>query len=63
MRYAKWLSLLLVVLLVFSVAACEQEGPAEEAGEAVDEAVEETGEGLEEAGEAVEEETEEMTDE
>jgi hypothetical protein len=49
----------LIVLLGFALIACEQEGPAEEAGEKVDEAVEEASEKVEEAGEAVEEKAEE----
>lgn len=32
---------------------CEQEGPAEKAGEKIDEAVEKTGDTLEEAGEEI----------
>lgn len=44
-----------ISLLVFSLTACEQEGPAEEAGENIDEAVEET---QEEAEELVDEDEE-----
>lgn len=40
-------------LLVLSLSACEPEGPAERAGENVDEAVEDTGEAVEEAGDEV----------
>jgi hypothetical protein len=55
-------ALALVVVLglgTIGLAACDEPGPAEEAGSdagaAVDEAVEEAGEAVEEAGEAVEE--------
>jgi len=40
-----------------SLSACEEEGPAEQAGEAIDESVEETGEAMEEAGEELEDST------
>lgn len=50
---------LLFVLLFLSMglAACEQEGPAERAGEKIDKAVEEAGDKMEEAGDKVEEAT------
>ena len=35
------------------LAACEEEGPAEQVGESIDESVEEAGEAVEEAGEEV----------
>ncbi len=44
-----------ISLLAFSLAACEQEGPAEEVGENIDEAVEETQEEAEELGDKIEE--------
>jgi len=51
------MNLLVVLALAFGtltvLPSCREEGPGEEAGEAVDEAVEETGEAVEEAGEAV----------
>ncbi len=43
------------LLLPLTLAACEDEGPMEEAGEQADEAVEETGEAVEGVGEEVEE--------
>jgi len=46
------------LLLVFSFAACEKEGPAEKAGEKVDESAEKTKEKMEEAGEKMEEKAE-----
>jgi hypothetical protein len=58
----------LIVLLIggalmFMPVACEQEGPAEKAGEKIDETVEEAGEKMEEAGEEVSEEVEEAKEE
>lgn len=49
----------LCALLLFGPAlvACEEEGPAEEAGEALDQAVEEAGDKLEEAGDELERKT------
>ncbi len=54
----KNLSKLMVIILcgslMFTVLiGCEQEGPAEKAGEKIDEAVEKTGDTLEEAGEEI----------
>lgn len=46
--------LALLFALGLGLAACDDDGPAEEAGEAVDEAGEEAGEAVEEAGDAVE---------
>ncbi|WP_447968133.1 hypothetical protein [Nitrospira sp. M1] len=43
-----------MILMVPFMTGCEQQGPAERAGEAVDEATEEAGEKLEEAGEEME---------
>ncbi len=45
--------LLSFMFLVPILPGCEQEGPAEQAGEAVDEATENVGKKLEEAGESV----------
>ena len=39
------------LLLPLALAACEEEGPLEEAGEQADEAIEDTGEAVEDAGE------------
>lgn len=47
----KIVSLLCGLMLIGFVSACEQEGPAEKAGEKVDQAVEESQEAMEEAGE------------
>lgn len=46
--------LALMLALGLGLAACEEQGPAEEAGEAVDEAGEEAGDAIEDAGDAVE---------
>lgn len=40
---------LLFIVAVLGLAACEQQGPAEEAGENLDEAVEETADAIEDA--------------
>ncbi|AFJ03182.1 hypothetical protein Q7C_2043 [Methylophaga frappieri] len=40
------------------VSACEQQGPAEEAGEQVDEMLEESGDAIEDAADELEESTE-----
>lgn len=59
-------ALVLIVFAAFFATACEKEGPAEKAGEKVDDAyseamekAEEAGEKMEEAGEKVEEALEE----
>jgi hypothetical protein len=49
---------LFLAVSTLGLAACEQEGPAERAGEAVDDAAENAGEALERAGEKVEDEAE-----
>lgn len=49
--------LTLLFSLALGVAACEQEGPAERAGEEIDEAVEKAGDKMEEAADKVEEAT------
>lgn len=36
-------------LMLFALAACEDEGPMEEAGESIDEGVENTGDAIEDA--------------
>ncbi|MBB3232990.1 hypothetical protein [Halomonas stenophila] len=50
---------LLIGMMSLGLAACEEEAPAEQAGENVDEAMDETGENvdeaMDEAGESVEE--------
>jgi predicted small lipoprotein YifL len=44
---------LMLMLAMGALAACEQEGPAERAGEAIDNATENTGEAIERAGEKI----------
>lgn len=59
MRIYKFIAPILVAgFLIGGIAGCEQQGPAEEAGEEIDESVEETGEEMEETGEQLEEQTE-----
>lgn len=53
----KLFAMLIVGLFAGALVACEEQGPAEQAGEAVDNATEEAGEALEEAGDAAEEAT------
>ena len=50
-------------LLSIGVLSCEKEGPAEKAGEKIDQTVEEAGDKMEEAGEAVKETAEEAKEE
>lgn len=52
---------LLLALSVGVLAGCEDQGPAEEAGENVDEAVEEAGEQMEEAADEAEDEIDDAT--
>lgn len=47
----------MIVGLLFAAAGCEQQGPAEEAGENIDEAVENAAEELEEAADDIRDET------
>ncbi|HSP57652.1 MAG TPA: hypothetical protein VLO12_05090 [Halomonas sp.] len=49
---------LLIGMLGAGLVACEDEGPAEEAGENIDESMEDTGEEMEEMGEEMEEDAE-----
>jgi hypothetical protein len=51
----KLLAILAVGVFALVLGACEEQGTAERAGEAVDKAAEEAGEAVEEAGEAAEE--------
>ena len=53
----------ILILFLAAFVACDQEGPAEKAGERIDEAAEEAAEKVEEAGEAVEEKAEEIKEE
>lgn len=49
--------LALALVTAFGLAGCEEEGPAEQVGEKIDESVEETGEALEETGDEIEDST------
>ena len=51
------IALTLSALLLATLPACEKEGPAEQAGEKIDQAVESAGEKLEEAGDELREKT------
>ncbi len=53
----KIFAILIAGLFAGALVACEEQGPAEQAGEAVDNAVEEAGDAAEEAGDAAEEAT------
>ena len=57
----KLFAIVAVGLFVIALGACDEQGPAEQAGEAVDSAVESAGEAVEEAGEAAGEAAEEAT--
>ena len=46
-------TIILAVCVALALVACEQKGPAEKAGAAVDRAVEKTGQAIEKAGENV----------
>ena len=61
MRYLTTLAALLLTTLF--VAGCENDGPAEEAGEALDNAAEDIRDGGESFGESVEDAAEEVEDE
>jgi len=58
MGHRKWLGLPLAAMFLaggLGLSACEEEGPAEKAGEAMDNAAEEAAEAMEETGEKMEE--------
>ncbi|MEK0084831.1 hypothetical protein [Benzoatithermus flavus] len=58
MTWMRKLTLALVLATgTMSLAACEQEGPAERAGKAVDDAAGNAGEAIERAGEKIQDET------
>ncbi len=49
------------VTLTASLAACEDKGPAEEAGESIDDAFDDVGDSIDEAAEEVEDEVDDAT--
>lgn len=58
MKQLKLLSTVLLITITLSLSACDvNEGPAEKAGEKIDNAVENTGEALEKAGDEIRDKT------
>lgn len=53
-------ALFAALFLMFAVAACEEQGTAEQTGEAIDNAVEQTSEAVEEGADKVEDAAEEV---
>ncbi|MDN6181000.1 MAG: hypothetical protein L0I84_08390 [Halomonas subglaciescola] len=49
----KMLAVLGVLMLVGGIAACEDKGPAEKAGENIDDSMEEAGDSIEEMGDDI----------
>lgn len=49
MKLSKLSLVLLTMIFAFGLSACKQDGPAEEAGEAIDNAVEDAGDKIEDA--------------
>jgi hypothetical protein len=56
-------TLLSIIAVLFTLAGCEKEGPAEQAGENIDEAVEEMQEKAQDTGEKAMDKMEEAVDE
>lgn len=54
-------TLLLAAIFSLPLVACDNDGPAEEAGEQIDEAAEEAGEAMDDAADQVEESAEDAT--
>jgi len=59
----KFLAIMILILSIFAFTACESKGPAEKAGEKIDQAVEETTDKAKEVTEAVKEKAEEAGEE
>lgn len=55
-------ALALILFAAIFAYACEKKGPAEEAGEKIDDAISDTADAAEEAGEKIEEAAEEAAD-
>ena len=51
--YRNVTTVLLTILLAATLTACQKQGPAEQAGEKVDEAVDKAGQQIEKAGEKI----------
>jgi len=56
----KLLTIMILTLSIFAFTACESKGPAEKAGEKIDQAVEKTTDKAKEVTEAVEDKAEEV---
>ena len=56
----KLITVIVLSLSIFAFTACESKGPAEKAGEKIDQAVEETSDKAKEAAEAIEDKAEEV---
>ncbi|MCB1800788.1 MAG: hypothetical protein KDI82_03775 [Gammaproteobacteria bacterium] len=54
---AKTMGMILVLSSLLLLSACEQEGPAERAGEKIDNAIESAGDKIEQAGDKIQEKT------
>ena len=52
-----WYMPVLVMLMTLMLGACEREGPAERAGEEIDESAERAGDRIEDAGDRLEDRT------
>ena len=59
---SKLFILLLSVLFAFAIVACEKEGPAEKAGEKIDESIEKVEEKVDESVDKVKDKAEEVAD-
>lgn len=53
----KHLTVVAVILMALGLGACEREGPAERAGERVDEATQNAADAVEDAGDKIEDKT------
>ena len=62
MKLSQSIALLATGILVFTLAGCEKEGPAEQAGEQIDEAVETMQDKADDAGDKAMDELEEAGD-
>jgi len=60
MIFKKLLLVFVLMLSIFAFTACESKGPAEKAGEKIDNAVEKTSDKIKEGAEAVKDKAEEV---
>lgn len=58
----KMVAALGVLMMVGGLAACDNQGPAEEAGENIDESMEDAGENIEQMGDDIKDSAEEATE-